>query len=282
MAASSLLLILLLALATPCEAALAGRPGHAGKQRRQDDLAELLRALTTPLDRLVRQLRLGWDLLVYRLKEDLAEGALAISGLRRGGDQMVLTVVPASNLSAVELPLSALLTADPVEGEFGSPFGVRRHPLLHRRRYHSGIDIAARPGTPVHAAGAGRVVQAGPAGAYGNLVIVDHGLGLESRYAHLMRVSVRVGQFVSAGAAIGAVGATGRATGPHLHFEVRHIGIALDPLLALARGDRSSLCPGGATGAPGPAAHQPLPPSFRPACSAALWDQPEHLTPEPW
>ena len=93
---------------------------------------------------------------------------------------------------------------------------------------HSGLDFAAEPGVPVLAAAAGRVTAAGPAGRYGNLVVIDHG-DVVTYYAHLSAVTVVVGDLVDAGRQVGAVGSTGNATGPHLHFEVRIGGVARDP-----------------------------------------------------
>jgi peptidoglycan hydrolase-like protein with peptidoglycan-binding domain len=96
--------------------------------------------------------------------------------------------------------------------------------------FHPGIDIEAALGLPVRAARGGEVTWAGPADGYGNLVVVGHGRGVRSFYAHLSRLDVRVGQRVATGASLGLVGATGEATGPHLHFEVRVRGAAVDPL----------------------------------------------------
>src|SRR5205085_10055538 len=94
---------------------------------------------------------------------------------------------------------------------------------------HEGIDLAAPTGTAVDAAGSGTVTYAGPSGDYGLRVDIDHGGGLVTRYAHLSGIGVSVGQTLSAGAQLGAVGQTGDATGPHLHFEVRRDGVAVDP-----------------------------------------------------
>jgi len=117
----------------------------------------------------------------------------------------------------------------PVRGRVSSGFGMRVHPLTGRTRAHSGLDVAVAAGTPVGAAAGGRVVRAGRAGGYGLLVVVDHGGGLGTRYAHLSRIEVAVGQVIGAGQRIGRVGSTGAATGPHLHFEVRRGGVAQDP-----------------------------------------------------
>ena len=118
----------------------------------------------------------------------------------------------------------------PVAGVVTSPFGLRVHPLTGQRRLHAGIDLAAPTGTAVTAPAGGRVTIAGVAGGYGLLVVLDHGGGVTTRYAHLSRLSVRPGQRVAAGAVLGAVGSTGLSSGAHLHFEVRRHGVAVDPL----------------------------------------------------
>lgn len=117
----------------------------------------------------------------------------------------------------------------PVWGRFSSGFGPRLDPMGGSQGFHAGLDIAAPQGTPVVAAAAGEVIHAGPAGTYGNLVTIRHRDGSETRYGHLSAVGVKVGDRIGAGAPIGAVGSTGRSTGPHLHFEVRHHGGAVDP-----------------------------------------------------
>jgi murein DD-endopeptidase MepM/ murein hydrolase activator NlpD len=114
-----------------------------------------------------------------------------------------------------------------------SSFGTRHDPLEGDSRMHAGVDLRAATGTVAHAAQAGTVVRAESAGGYGNLVVVDHGNGVETRYGHLSHIDVQPGDHVEAGAAVGEVGATGRATGPHLHFEVRRDGRAIDPQTAL-------------------------------------------------
>jgi hypothetical protein len=102
-------------------------------------------------------------------------------------------------------------------------------------RFHSGLDYPLARGAPVLAAGAGRVTRAGPLrGGWGNVVVIDHGQGVRTWYAHLRAVSVQVGRRVALGATIGLAGASGRANGPHLHFEVRVRGASVDPLSALA------------------------------------------------
>lgn len=122
----------------------------------------------------------------------------------------------------------------PVQGRATSEFGPRTHPVTGARRDHDGLDIAAPAGTPIVAAAAGTVTFAGRQGGYGNVVIVDHGHGTESRYAHQETIAVTAGQTVRAGQRIGSVGSTGLSTGPHLHFEVRRRGSAIDPRTLLA------------------------------------------------
>lgn len=111
-----------------------------------------------------------------------------------------------------------------------STFGSRYHPIKKKTRHHSGVDYAAKQGTAVMAAGTGRVVSAGWNGGYGNAIIIRHPSGTETLYGHLSRVGVRAGQEVTAGRVIGNVGSTGQSTGPHLHYEVRRGGQAVDPL----------------------------------------------------
>ena len=111
-----------------------------------------------------------------------------------------------------------------------SQFGSRFHPIKRRTRHHSGVDYAAPHGTAVQSAGDGVVVHAGPMGGYGNTIVVRHASGTQTLYGHLSSIGVRKGQPVTQGRVIGRVGSTGQSTGPHLHYEVRRGGVALDPL----------------------------------------------------
>jgi murein DD-endopeptidase MepM/ murein hydrolase activator NlpD len=125
------------------------------------------------------------------------------------------------------------LVVRPVPGRVTSRMGDRFDPIDGHHSHHAGIDLAAKTGTPVVAAGAGKVVRAGEASGYGNLVVVDHGNGTQTRYAHLDRIDVKVGDTLDAGQALGAAGATGRVTGAHLHFEIRQDGEPVDPAAML-------------------------------------------------
>lgn len=128
-----------------------------------------------------------------------------------------------------------LAPGDAFEGRVTSHFGERSDPFTHQIRSHQGTDFGAAEGTSVRAAAAGVVRFAGARGGYGNLVIVDHPDGSETRYGHCAEIRVQAGQRVSKDAELATVGQTGRATGPHLHFEVREQGVAVDPEAWLRR-----------------------------------------------
>ena len=117
----------------------------------------------------------------------------------------------------------------PVRGWVTSDFSVRLDPYTGERVMHEGLDIAANVGTPIHAPADGTVVYAGVEGGYGHVLVLDHGYGLKTRYGHLSRIDVRVGDKVHRGQQMAAVGNEGRSTGPHLHYEVRVNGVADNP-----------------------------------------------------
>jgi murein DD-endopeptidase MepM/ murein hydrolase activator NlpD len=125
--------------------------------------------------------------------------------------------------------LSATPSLRPVRGWQTSTFGFRTDPYTGLRQMHSGIDFAADVGTNVVATGDGLVVWAGQQGAYGNVVMIDHGHDLMSLYGHLSEIRVKVNEEVKRGTLIGAVGNTGRSTGPHLHYEIRVAGVPENP-----------------------------------------------------
>ena len=143
------------------------------------------------------------------------QSAALAARIRESQQQSGPTIVPPSGGGVLGWPVSG-----PVTSTFGMRWG----------RMHEGVDIAVPEGTPVRAAAAGKVIYAGWMGGYGNLVVVDHGNGLSTAYAHNSSLGVAVGQVVAAGEVVSYSGNTGNSTGPHVHFEVRVNGSAVDPL----------------------------------------------------
>jgi hypothetical protein len=194
----------------------------AGKLRRAFDVAGL------PVER-------------YMAKAKTRGAASAVGGpfvpadLKAGTTSFERELVVAQNavetLDGLRHALPSVPLRKPLRGELRmtSTFGYRTDPFLGRPALHSGVDLREEWGTQVHATAAGVVTVAGPSGGYGNMVEVDHGGGLSTRYGHLSAISVSPGQQVSPGAVLGRVGSTGRSTGPHLHYEVRIDGEAVDP-----------------------------------------------------
>ena len=117
----------------------------------------------------------------------------------------------------------------PADGWLSAGYGYRDDPFTGQRDFHPAVDISTRKGQPVYATATGRVTRASRNGAYGNLVEIDHGFGLTTRYGHLSEFVVAAGDTVLRGDLIGSVGATGRATGHHVHYEIRANGRALNP-----------------------------------------------------
>ncbi|WP_404403810.1 peptidoglycan DD-metalloendopeptidase family protein [Pelagibacterium halotolerans] len=143
-----------------------------------------------------------------------------------------------ARFNAARNALTSAPVRRPIAGNLSisSNFGSRNDPFLNRAAFHAGIDFRAATGTPVLAAASGTVIHAGRNGGYGNMVEVDHGNGIVTRYAHLSAITVSNGQTVTAGQRVGKAGSTGRSTGPHLHFEVRRNGNAVDPSRFLTAG----------------------------------------------
>ena len=136
--------------------------------------------------------------------------------------------------------LAALPVRKPVFGDIdmSSPFGMRMDPFVKGPAIHTGVDMRGDPGDPVRATATGTVTTAGVNGGYGKMVEIDHGNGLSTRYGHLSAIDVSVGQNVRIGQTIGKIGSTGRSTGPHLHYETRVDGEAVDPQKYLRAGIR--------------------------------------------
>lgn len=172
---------------------------------------------------------------MYRLERPFSMPNLKVAMIEIGGKYHYIFLGDDENYYDEKgEEVEEFLLANPVRGaRISSRFTKRRfHPILKRWKAHLGVDYAARSGTPVFAAGDGRVAQASYAGSYGNLIRIRHAGGYETRYAHLksFRKGVRSGGTVKKGQVIGYVGTTGRSTGPHLHFELRKNSTAINPL----------------------------------------------------
>src|SRR6516165_7260935 len=148
--------------------------------------------------------------------------------------------VTRAQISRLTRTLGAVPVRKPIDGELDlqSGFGVRIDPFLGRPAMHTGLDLHGETGDVVHAPADGTVTAAGWSGGYGRMVDIDHGNGLSTRYGHLSSIDVRVGQSIRTGQIIGKVGSTGRSTGPHLHYETRLRGEAIDPQKFLRAGQR--------------------------------------------
>ncbi|MXO91559.1 M23 family metallopeptidase [Pontixanthobacter aquaemixtae] len=147
----------------------------------------------------------------------------ALDGVRDAGTQTEIAPAP---ISAVSIP-----SRMPLDGSYmSSGYGMRTHPVTGGRRRHKGIDLAAPTGTPIYATADGTVSRASRFSSYGLYVSMEHGAGLQTRFAHMSRIAVADGQRVRKGEIIGYVGSTGRSTGPHLHYEVRIDGKAVNPV----------------------------------------------------
>ncbi len=212
----------------------------AGKKQRQDRLVVEIKGLVDTQNRQKGQ-----------LSEVKADKEAILGDLRKKQTELqkVLNQLEA-DAAAIEAQIEAYLRAQresgrsvgpapkgkffrPCSGRISSSFGMRFHPILKKSRLHAGVDIAAPSGSPIWAAQTGEVIAAQKMRGYGNVVIVDHGGGITTTYAHCSRFFVSKGQKVQRGQRIASVGATGLATGPHLHFEVRINGKAVNPMAYL-------------------------------------------------
>jgi murein DD-endopeptidase MepM/ murein hydrolase activator NlpD len=164
------------------------------------------------------------EALLTAVRESRHEAAEDLEVLERESAELAARIRAAQSRSTAAPAVSSSGFLWPVSGPITSPFGMRWG------RLHAGIDIGAAFGTTISVAAGGTVIYAGWLGGYGNLVVVDHGGGLATAYAHQQAIYVGVGQSVGRGEALGEVGSTGNSTGPHLHFEVRVNGSPVDPL----------------------------------------------------
>ncbi len=167
--------------------------------------------------------------LIARLKENRSALEAAQAQLVRDSESLA-NLIRQRVAAATGGVLGTGQMSFPTAGSITSRFGSRFHPVLGYNRFHAGVDFGASYGTGIVAADSGTVIFSGWYGGYGNSVIVDHGGGLTTLYAHASRLNVSEGQAVSKGQSIAAVGSTGLSTGPHLHFEVRRNGSPVDPL----------------------------------------------------
>jgi murein DD-endopeptidase MepM/ murein hydrolase activator NlpD len=191
-------------------ASTAAGSGAAGSNEQDAAYGRALSALTTPED-------------TFGLLRTVLEGL-----------ESRLHVV-ARNLDRRNALAAATPSMWPAYGWLSSTMGPRRDPITGGADYHSGLDIAGERGQPVYATAAGTVAHVGRQGAYGNLIVIDHGFGLETRYGHLLNYAVKAGAKVRRGDIIGQVGATGRSTGYHLHYEVFANGRLINPLQLLTQ-----------------------------------------------
>lgn len=164
--------------------------------------------------------------LLAEIRADIREVEGEITALEREQDKIEAAIRAAQQAGGEKLGTLRW----PVGGSVSSPFGYRTHPISGVRKLHTGVDISVGSGVQIVAAGNGVVILASWYGGYGNTVVIDHGGGLSTLYAHQSSLAVSVGQSVADGDVIGYVGSTGYSTGPHLHFETRDFGVPVDPM----------------------------------------------------
>jgi len=205
-------------------------------------LEEAMTVSVAPLDRMFRAAGMPTDRMLNTVRRGYSGqgGPLTPLSFTTRGDQPTADTLRANRLldqmdklNLYRLAASKAPFANPVQDpfRFTSKFGFRRDPKTGGRRMHSGVDFAAGLGTPLYATADGVVTTAGWGSGYGRLVKIQHEFGIETRYAHMSKIRVKVGQRVSRGDRIGDMGASGRVTGVHLHYEVRVGGKAVNPMI---------------------------------------------------
>jgi len=194
-------------------------------------LDKMFRAAGMPTDRIIEQVRRGYS----GQGGPLTPLSFSTSGEEPSPDtlraNLLLNQMDQLNLYRIAAQKAPFATPVKSSFRFTSSFGFRRDPKTGGRRMHNGVDFAASLGTPLYATADGVVTHAGWLSGYGRLVKIQHDFGIETRYAHLSRLNVKVGQRVSRGERIGDMGASGRVTGVHLHYEVRVGGKAVNPMI---------------------------------------------------
>jgi murein DD-endopeptidase MepM/ murein hydrolase activator NlpD len=193
-----------------------GASTQAGRQHAAIDRTEIARRAAADADVALRLQALARTSAVAQAQ------AYRLAGLAN----RVLNMRRLASIARMRM-LAAIPSLNPTGGGINAAFGWRTDPFPE---FHKGLDLAADYGTPVHASAAGTVASAGWEGGFGKKVDIDHGNGYHTWYCHLSRVDVAVGQRVSKGERIAAAGSTGESTGPHLHYQVMHDGVAVDPL----------------------------------------------------
>jgi murein DD-endopeptidase MepM/ murein hydrolase activator NlpD len=172
-------------------------------------------------------------------KQDVGGPLIAVDGVAAFDTKVKELDEALNQLDALKKEARSYPIANPAPGRpISSGFGVRKDPLLGTPALHSGIDFRAQLGANALVTAPGVVVKAGWNGGYGRMVEVDHGNGFSTRYGHLSRIDVKVGDHLVRGGVVGEVGSSGRSTGPHLHYEVRRNGDAIDPLAFLKAGTK--------------------------------------------
>lgn len=216
---------------------------QAGVEQQKNSIALLRQQLLVSRDQYTAQVQQQAGMMA-RLQQNRGALAAAIDQLDRESDEittLILERVATAEASERKIAREEALRAArasgkmlrPSYGPITSRFGSRYHPVLGYSRFHAGTDFGAEHGTPIQAAEMGIVLFSGWYGGYGNAIILDHGGGLTTLYAHASRLNVAEGDTVRKGDVIAAIGTTGLSTGPHLHFEVRRAGEPVDPMTFL-------------------------------------------------